>query len=362
MRKGFKITAIGIMSGTSLDGLDMCLAEFHYDGKWYYRIIRAACVEYDEFWKRKLGTAYQLTAEQLQHLHEEFGQFIGENVNSFLRSNHLEKPELICSHGHTVFHQPEKGITVQIGDGQTIANETGITCINDFRSLDVSLGGQGAPLVPIGDELLFSEFDACLNLGGFSNISFKEDGERRAFDICPVNIVLNELANRLNQPFDRNGELSRSGKLNEALLDELNRLDLYTEEIRPSLAREWVESTINPILRASSLSEVDLMRTFVEHVAIQIARVIERKSAGGRVLVTGGGAYNSFLLERMNVYCLADLVIPDKQTIEFKEALIFAFLGVLRMNDQINVLRSVTGAERDSCSGAVHIPTLQNVG
>ncbi|MCB9205297.1 MAG: anhydro-N-acetylmuramic acid kinase [Flavobacteriales bacterium] len=358
MGKGFKTTAIGIMSGTSLDGLDLCLAEFRFDGKWHFEIIHANCVDYDGDWRKKLATAHELSEENLQKLHANFGRFIGEHVNSFLDRNKLEKPEMVCSHGHTVFHQPEKGITLQIGDGQTIANTTGITCVNDFRSLDVSLGGQGAPLVPIGDELLFSEFDACLNLGGFSNISFKEDDERRAFDICPVNIVLNELANRLGHPFDHNGELARSGKLNEALLDQLNSLDLYTDEIRPSLAREWVESTVNPLLKDSGLSKVDIMRTFVEHVAIQIARVVERKSAGGSVLITGGGAYNSFLMERMNSYCLADLIIPDKQTIEFKEALIFAFLGVLRINDEVNVLRSVTGASRDSCSGTIHRPTI----
>lgn len=358
MENGYKTTALGIMSGTSLDGLDLCLTEFHFDGKWNFKITQADCVDYNDEWRRKLASAHELSEEKIQRLHVEFGHFIGENVNSFLKRDSLAKPEIVCSHGHTVFHQPEKGITVQIGDGQTIANATGITCVNDFRSLDVSLGGQGAPLVPIGDELLFSEFDACLNLGGFSNISFKEDGERRAFDICPVNIVLNEFANRLGKPFDHNGELARSGKLNEALLDQLNSLNLYTEEIRPSLAREWVESTINPLLNESGLTEVDIMRTFVEHVAIQIARVIERKAAGGSVLVTGGGAYNSFLMDRMSAYCLADLIIPDKQTIEFKEALIFAFLGVLRINDEINVLHSVTGASRDSCSGTIHRPTI----
>lgn len=346
------------MSGTSLDGLDLCLTEFHFDGKWNFEIIHADCVDYDDDWRRKLTAAHELPDEKLQRLHVEFGHFIGEHVSSFIEKNHLSKPELICSHGHTVFHQPEKGITVQIGDGRTIANATGITCVNDFRSLDVSLGGQGAPLVPIGDDLLFSDFDACLNLGGFSNISFKGDGDRRAFDICPVNIVLNELANRLGKPFDHNGELARSGKLNETLLDQLNSLNLYTDEIRPSLAREWVEIAVNPLLKDSGLSEADIMRTFVEHVAIQIARVVERKAAGGSVLVTGGGAYNSFLMDRMNAYCLADLIIPDKQTIEFKEALIFAFLGVLRINDEVNVLRSVTGASRDSCSGTIHRPTI----
>jgi anhydro-N-acetylmuramic acid kinase len=357
MEKGFKKTAIGVMSGTSLDGLDVCLAQFHFDGKWNFEIIATDCFVYDDSWREKLSNAHQLSDEELMELDHEFGKLIGDSVSSFLIENRLARPHLVCSHGHTVFHQPEKGITVQIGDGQSIANITGITTVNDFRSLDVSHGGQGAPLVPIGDELLFSEFDACLNLGGFSNISFKEDGERRAFDICPVNIVLNELANRLNHPFDRNGELAKSGRLNELLLDQLNSLDIYSVKNRPSLAREWVESTVNPLLKEASLSEeVDLLRTFVEHVAIQIARVIETKVAGGRALVTGGGAYNSFLMERMQAYSLGDLIIPDKQIIEFKEALIFAFLGVLRSENQINVLQSVTGAGRDSSSGVIRFP------
>ena len=360
MQKGFRKTAIGVMSGTSLDGLDICSAEFKFDGRWSFQINDSICVEYSDDWKDKLRLAHKRSKTDLKRLGLEFGQFIGNQVNSFLTTRNIPNPDLVCSHGHTVFHQPEKGITLQIGDGQEIADITRITCVSDFRSLDVSLGGQGAPLVPNGDELLFSEFDACLNLGGFSNISFKEDGIRKAFDICPVNIALNELAHCLNQPFDRNGELAKSGKLNEALLDTLNRLRFYAEENRPSLAREWVESTVNPILESVNLPVVDLLRTLVEHVAIQIARVTETKVAGGRVLVTGGGAYNSFLMERMQQYSLADLIKPDKQVIEFKEALIFAFLGVMRSENQINVLRSVTGASRDSSSGIIHIPNFSS--
>ena len=344
------------MSGTSLDGLDICYAEFRFDEKWAFKIKAAECFDYDDEWNEKLGSAHQQSETELNKLHLEFGRFIGEQTRTFLETSNLPKPDLICSHGHTILHEPDKGITLQIGDGQEIANITGITCVNDFRSLDVSLGGQGAPLVPIGDELLFSEYDACLNLGGFSNISFKENEIRKAFDICPVNIVLNELANQLGHPFDRNGELAKSGKTNETLLDQLNGLGLYKDEIRPSLAREWVESTVNPLLEEANLPEVDLLRTFVEHVAIQIARVIETKVAGGSVLVTGGGAYNSFLMERMQAYSLAELIIPEKQIIEFKEALIFAFLGVLRSENQINVLKSVTGASRDSSSGTMYFP------
>jgi len=350
------MTAVGLMSGTSLDGLDLCYARFCFDGSWHFEIVATECISYNDAWKQKLGTAHLLESSMLDALALDFGRFSGEMVNAFLKEHGLQKPDIVCSHGHTVFHAPAKKFTLQIGDGQAIANTTGITCVNDFRSLDVSLGGQGAPLVPIGDELLFADYDACLNLGGFSNISFKENGQRRAFDICPVNIVLNELAKGLGQSYDNGGELARSGKLNEALLYQLNSLELYTDGSRPSLSREWVESVVNPLLRASNLPVVDVIRTFVEHVAIQIARVVERQVAGGRVLVTGGGAYNTFLMERMNTYSLSDLIIPTSRLIEFKEALIFAFLGVLRMRNEPNVLRSVTGAERDSCSGVIWHP------
>jgi anhydro-N-acetylmuramic acid kinase len=336
--------------------LDLCYVGFRFDGNWHFEILAADCVAYHDVWKAQLGTAHRLEPAMLEALSKDFGRFSGEMVNAFLKKHGLNKPDIVCSHGHTVFHEPARRYTLQIGDGQTMASVTGITCVNDFRSLDVALGGQGAPLVPIGDALLFSEFDACLNLGGFSNISFEQDGARRAFDICPVNIVLNELAKSFGQPYDNCGELARAGKLNETLLHHLNSLELYTDPVRPSLSREWVEKAVKPLLHDAVLPPADLMRTFVEHVAIQIARVVERQVAGGRVLVTGGGAYNTFLMQRMGAYSLADLVVPDRELIEFKEALIFAFLGVLRMRNETNVLRSVTGAERDSCSGVVWQP------
>lgn len=356
MAEEFKINALGVMSGTSLDGLDLCLVEFRYDGKWQFRIGMTSCVEYDSSWREKLSTAHQLSADQLIELDADFGRFIADAINDFLVRNGAQTPELVCSHGHTVFHQPEKGITRQIGDGQKIASIAGITCINDFRSLDVELGGQGAPLVPVGDKLLFSEYDACLNLGGFSNISFAESGIRKAFDICPVNIVLNPLANALGLPYDDKGSFARSGNVVDNLLEHLNALDIYSLSQRPSLAREWVESVFHPIVASKELSIEDQLRTITEHVAMQIARVLDDRIGSEQVLVTGGGAYNDFLIERLKSKTRAHIVIPDSQLIDFKEALIFAFLGVLRLRNETNVLRSVTGARQDSCSGVVHLP------
>lgn len=356
MAEEFKINALGVMSGTSLDGLDLCLVEFRFDGRWQFRIETTDCIEYDRSWREKLSKAHQLSGNQLVELDAEFGRFIADAINDFLVRNSAQTPELVCSHGHTVFHQPEKGITRQIGDGQKISSITGIICVNDFRSLDVELGGQGAPLVPIGDKLLFSEYDACLNLGGFSNISFDENEIRKAFDICPVNIVLNPLANLIGLPYDDKGNIARSGNVVDDLLDGLNALNIYSFSQRPSLAREWVESVFLPIIERKTLTIEDQLRTITEHVAIQIGRVLDDRIGSEQVLVTGGGAYNDFLIGRLKTITSAQIVIPDSQLIDFKEALIFAFLGVLRFRNETNVLRSVTGARQDSCSGVVHLP------
>ena len=352
-----KTTAIGIMSGTSLDGLDLCYVEFTFDGNWTFEIIESDCISYDKQWYSALGNAHTCSLDELELLSDTFGRYTGEKVNEFLKNFSLPKPDFVCSHGHTVFHEPAKKFTLQIGNGQTIANATGITCVSDFRSLDVSLNGQGAPLVPIGDELLFSEYEACLNLGGFSNISFKENGFRRAFDICPVNIVLNPLANTLGKPFDEDGVLSQSGQLNDVLLSELNSLSIYNGLERPSLAREWLEKVFLPVLENSSVCTKDKLRTVTEHAAQQISSVINSKAKNGSVLVTGGGAKNSFMMERISDLSNAKIIVPNVEIVDYKEALIFAFLGVLRVRNEINVLKSVTGASRDSSSGAVHFPT-----
>ncbi len=351
-----RITAIGIMSGTSLDGLDLCYVEFTFNGKWDFSIIASDCIRYDEKWASDLGNAHTFSSEKLDTLSDAFGSYTGEQVNAFLKKFDLNKPDMVCSHGHTVFHEPAKKYTLQIGNGDIIANTTGITTVSDFRSLDVSLGGQGAPLVPIGDELLFSDHEACLNLGGFSNISFKEDGERRAFDICPVNIILNPLANTLGKSFDEDGEMAQSGTLNEPLLTELNSLPIYSGTERPSLAREWLEHVFVPLVEHASSSTEDKLRTVTEHAAEQISAVINAKAKNGSVLVTGGGAKNGFLMGRLSALSNAKIIAPEIEIVDYKEALIFAFLGVLRMRNEINVLRSVTGAERDSSSGVIHFP------
>lgn len=343
------MTSIGLMSGTSVDGLDVCQATFTLeDGKWIFHIDCARGYEYPEELKRKLGKDVQhMSAYEFVAFHSEYGRYLGQRVNEFMKEFGV-KPDIIASHGSTVFHEPGKKIMYQIGDGAAIAAETGIPTVSDFRRLDIMLGGQGAPLVPIGDNLLFGEYDYCLNIGGFSNISWRAGDKRIAFDISPVNYVINRFTRQIGLEMDRDGEIAAKGAVNQPLLDKLNSLDYYSKPWPKSLGREWVEANVFPLLDASGLSLEDLLRTYYEHCAFQLKRVT---TPGRSLLVTGGGAYNKFLIERMKQLSGCDIVVPEPAIIEFKEALIFAFLGVLYMWDIPSCLRSVTGAAHDNIGG-----------
>ncbi|MBU8893772.1 MAG: anhydro-N-acetylmuramic acid kinase [Bacteroidales bacterium] len=345
---------IGIMSGTSLDGLDIVLCNFTHQDKWNFSILKYETINYSEEWTEKLNNASGLKGFDLAILHKEFGHYIGESVLTFLKNTDY-KIDFIASHGHTVFHQPEKKLTLQIGDGNEIAATTGITTISDFRSLDVALGGQGAPLVPIGDKLLFSEYDYCINIGGFANISFEKDDKRLAFDICPANIILNHLAQEFGQNFDKNGELGKAGYVDEKLLNKLNKIEYYNLSYPKSLGREWLDNSFISILESSEIPQHDKLRTVYEHIAEQISISLPNDN-NQTALITGGGAYNRFLIELIYQKTKSEIIIPDKKIIEYKEALIFAFLGVLRFNNQVNCLSSVTGAIKDSSSGVIHLP------
>lgn len=344
------IDVVGLMSGTSLDGLDLCCVHFEFDGTWRYRIVKAESVDYPQPLREALASAQTLTAQAYARLHSDYGLYLGEQVKAFVERNRLHA-DLVASHGQTIFHQPEIRFTAQIGSGAGIAAVTGIDTVCDFRTVDVALGGQGAPLVPIGDAILFGDYDYCLNMGGFSNISFAEGPQRLAFDISPVNYVLNHYASFRGQAFDRDGNLARSGQVCTPLLDALNKLPFYAMEGPKSLGREWVEQEVYPLIDSFGLSAEDVLATFAEHVAVQIGRKIR----GGRVLVTGGGARNTFLLERMRAQApQAQYVVPDLLTVDFKEALIFALLGALFATGQANCLASVTGAVRDSIGGCLY--------
>ncbi len=345
--------AIGVMSGTSLDGLDIVLCDFKYEDQWIFDILKSDTIEYTEEWKKKLANAPVLTGYDLSILHKDFGRYIGKSVIDFLKDTNY-KIDLIASHGHTVFHQPEINFTLQIGDGQEIATSTNITTISDFRSKDVALGGQGAPLVPIGDMLLFNNYDFCVNLGGFANISYNNHTQRLAYDICPANIILNYLANKLEHEYDKNGALGFLGKLDDELLNKLNNLEYYHKEHPKSLGKEWLIDSFIPVLETSEISIKDKIRTVYEHIAQQTANALnhEKKSTA---LFTGGGVYNKFLINLIKQKTSTEIIVPDAKIIEFKEALIFALLGILRIENKINCLSSVTGASKDSSGGVISL-------
>ena len=340
------------MSGTRLDGLDLAFCEFNLvDDRWVYEIGHAETIPYSGNWKELLCNLESGTALDFVTADIEFGHLLGRLTKDFIKKHNLH-PDFISSHGHTIFHQPGKRITAQIGRGSAIAAETGLPVICDFRSLDVALGGQGAPLVPIGDQLLFNTFDYCLNIGGFANISCEKEGKRIAFDICPANIVLNQLAKSLGLEYDPDGMHASKGIINQPLLDTLNALQFYGKPAPKSLGKEWVVEHVFPLLKNEALAVSDLLSTFCEHIAMQVA-----KAATGnhlqKLFTTGGGALNKHLINRVRKYTGPEIIIPDANTINYKEALIFAFLGVLRWRNEINCLKSVTGASRDSSGGAI---------
>jgi anhydro-N-acetylmuramic acid kinase len=367
-RKGIKL--IGIMSGTSLDGIDFCYVRFKNTesdgkGKWSYEILKAEDESYPQELKNKLNTAQNFSALEYARLNSDYGLYLGTRIRDFIKRSGAT-PDYIACHGQTIFHQPEIQFTGQIGSGAGIAAKTGVDTICDFRTTDVALGGQGAPLVPIGDRHLFGDYDYCLNLGGFSNISFESfkenpDGKRiatrTAFDISPVNYVLNYYMRTIGKDYDRDGALARSGKICRELLDKLNNLPFYTQEGPKSLGREWVENEVIPLIESYKLSIEDKLCTFCEHAAIQTSRNVKGKEGGGisTVLVTGGGAFNKFLMERFQANApQCKYVIPDAETVNFKEALIFAFLGALYVADIPNCMSSVTGAAYDCIGGALY--------
>lgn len=341
------------MSGTSLDGLDIALCEFNQTNS-DYKLVDAVTIEYSAIWKEKLSSVQSASAQDYFKLNHEFGEFIGMQINKFLAEKKLTA-HAIASHGHTVFHQPKAGISTQIGSGASIAAKTGLTTVCDFRSLDVALNGQGAPLVPIGDALLFNKYQACLNLGGIANISFENSNKQRvAFDICIANMIFNLLATDKNLSYDKDGELAANGKVNAALVSDLDQLDFYSIRGARSLGFEWFETNILPILsKYHQLSTEDKMASFAEHISTQIANIIQTNELE-KVLVTGGGAFNKHLIQLLNTKIKSSVIIPESNIINFKEALIFAFLGHLRLEEKTNTLRSVTGALSDSVGGSVY--------
>lgn len=343
---------LGLMSGTSLDGLDIALCQFNKtDNHWQYQINKASTVSYPTLLHQRIANAHTLPALDFFRLQRDFSTWIALQINNFL-DKVQEKPMLIASHGHTIFHLPNERLTLQMGSGAIISAETGLPTVTDFRSTDIALGGEGAPLVPIGDKLLFSQYDACLNLGGIANISYNENDKRIAFDISLCNIPLNYLAQQLHHSYDPNGTFAQNGKLDLSLFKQMNHFPYFNLPHPKSLGREWFEENFLPLLQKSTLTPNDQLRTTCEHIAHQITRTLPPTIHN--ILVTGGGAKNKFLIKRIQELSSAEIIIPDNIIIDYKEALIFAFLGLLRYQKQQNVLKEVTGASKNSCSGAIY--------
>ena len=356
--KVFKV--LGLMSGTSLDGLDLAYCHFWKDEvKWKYEIHNATTISYSKEWVEKLRGAIDYDAKDLLLLDQEYGNYLGNKARRFIEDEALDVDYIAC-HGHTIYHQPESGFTYQIGSGQHLASESGCVSISDFRTKDLAMGGQGAPLVPIGDQLFFNHHQFCLNLGGISNLSLEIEGKRIAYDIGIANMLLNHLSGKLGSAYDAGGAIARQGQLDGKLLSQLNDLPYYALPYPKSTGFEWFSSEILPLVEHSQLEVADLLNTSVHHIIEQIARQLWLFSKEGTsdVLVTGGGAFNDYLIEVLIEKLGPDIeiVLPSKQLISFKEAMVFAFMGLLRMEGQTNVLSSVTGAKKDSCSGVIYIP------
>ncbi len=345
--------AIGLMSGTSLDGLDLVYVKFNNSDYKDFSIIHAETQPYNIKWKSDLKEAITFSKLELKKLDDDYGIYLGKCVNKFIETFSIQEIDFIASHGHTVFHQPDQGITLQIGNGKKIAEVTKLKVVCDFRSQDVALGGQGAPLVPIGDELLFNNYDYCLNLGGFANVSYVKNAQRIAFDVCPVNIVMNFYAKKLGYEFDKSGKIAASGNVNFDLLYALNKLPFYSKPAPKSLGLEWVQEEVFPLINNLETDIPTILKTFVKHSAFQISEIIKNSNT---ILITGGGAFNSFLISEIEKNIDKKIKMAPKLLIEYKEALIFGFLGLLRLNEEVNCLRSVTGASKDHSSGVIFNP------
>ena len=346
---------IATMSGTSLDGLDLIDVTFSFERFWSFKIHHTETISYSKVWKEKLKNLVNLPTKELKKTDQDYTYYLSELIKDFIVKNEIENIDFISSHGHTALHQPERKLTYQIGNLPQLAKLLGQTVVCDFRVQDVEFGGQGAPLVPIGDKLLFSKYDYCINLGGFANLSTDVDSKRIAYDICPTNIVLNRYVNELGHDYDNKGKIAESGTINFDLLSKLNALDFYKKEHPKSLGLEWVNINIFPLTDSYNLKIEDVLKTFTEHIAIQIAEEINKKK-NVLVLITGGGAYNDYLISRIKSRTKNAIVLPSKEIIEYKEALIFGLLGVLKMRGEINCLASVTGAKADHSSGKIFQP------
>jgi anhydro-N-acetylmuramic acid kinase len=343
---------LGIMSGTSLDGIDIAHVALVRKESWSFQIHRAETLPYSSEIKQQLSEAITYSKEEVEKLNLKYTKYLAEKILYFIDAHKIDKLVAVCSHGHTIFHQPQENYTLQIGNLPELAQLINQRVVCDYRVQDVALHGQGAPLVPIGDRLLFGAYDYCLNLGGFANMSFEQNTQRIAYDLCPVNVVLNHYALKLGKEYDAGGAFAKAGTVQNLVLEQLNSLDYYHQKAPKSLGIEWVNATIFQILDQIA-DTCDIIATFTEHVAVQIARQLQPEK---NLFITGGGAFNTYLIDSISKHTTAKIIIPDAIIVENKEALIFGLLGVLKLRNQNNCLSSVTGADRDHSSGHIYVP------
>ncbi len=340
------------MSGTSLDGIDLSINKFfNLKNKWNFEILRCKTIKYSNDWIARLNKAVLLDDHEIRKLDNDYTEYLAKVIVNFIRECNI-LIDFVSSHGHTIFHKPEKSFTLQIGNQKKISKLISQTVICDFRKQDLELGGQGAPLVPVGDYYLFSDFNATLNLGGFANITKFSKKIVFAYDICPVNTVLNMLSRQLNYEFDNNGELGSSGRIILDLENQLDKINFYKLKPPKSLGIEWVLENINPVISNFKSHPIrDLIHTFVIHIS---KKIVDQFPLKGKILITGGGAYNKFLIKNLQKLSSCDLIIPNNNLIDFKESIIFAFLGLLRIRNEINCFRTVTGAKKNHCTGKIY--------
>lgn len=351
--------AIGLMSGSSLDGLDICYVRFQYhDERFTYEIIQADCIEYTDAFRERLRNAPDLSAAEFAKLHTELGNYFGRSTANFIQLHKPEMVDFIASHGQTIFHQPSSGFTSQIGCGAQIAAKTNCKVVCDLRTTDVAYGGQGAPIVPMTEKYLFPEYKIFLNIGGIANISFHHDDRVFAYDVCAANTLLNYLAQQKGVAYDKNGEMAKSGAIVYSLLDELNRIDFCEQAPPKSLGSEHIYADWIPLFDKYDDSIEDKLATAVEHIAEQVAQPVKSQilNPKSQILITGGGAFNAFLVERIQHHSNITAVVPDALSVQYKEALAMAFIGLLRILEIPNCLASVTGAQKNVIGGAVYLP------
>ena len=351
--------AIGLMSGSSLDGLDICYVRFQNDVLTFnYEILQAECIEYTNEFRERLRNASSCSAFEFAKLHTELGEYFGVLTNDFIQKNKIENLDFICSHGQTIFHQPNSGFTTQIGCGAQIAAQTHSKVVCDLRSSDVAHSGQGAPIVPIAEQHLFPEYKVFLNIGGIANIAFHKEEKIIAYDVCAANTLLNYFAKQKGLDYDKDGHLARNGEISQELLSDLNEIKFCKQPFPKSLGTEHITNEWIPLFDKYENGIEDKIATAVEHIAMQVGEAIKSQFSilKSEILITGGGALNTFLTDRIQHHSNLKVVVPDILTVQYKEALAMAFIGLLRIMETPNCLASVTGAKKDVTGGAVYLP------